>query len=106
MQSDVINTKIATYSRTLESGGTKNICHQAKYLEKSLEVVEDDKADFSLLLPLKEMLSWQTILVFIDEMLEADGGGDDGVGHGDGHHQHQEYRGLEDGVAEFRCEAF
>ena len=38
--------------------------------------------------------------------LEADGSGDDGVGHGDGHHQHQEDRGLEDGVAEFRCEAF
>ena len=79
---------------------------QAEYLEKSLKVVEDDEADLSLLLPLKEMLSGQTVLIFIDKMLEADGGGDNGVGHGDTHDQDKEYGGLEDGVTEFRREAF
>ena len=79
---------------------------QAKYLEESLKVVEDNEADLSLLLPLKEMFSWQTVLVFIDKMLEADGGGDNGVGHGDAHHEDEEYGGLEDGVAEFRGKTF
>ena len=79
---------------------------QAKYLEESLKVVEDDEADLSLLLPLKEMFSWQTVLVFINKMLEADGGSDNGVGHGDAHHEDEEYGGLEDGVAEFRRKAF
>ena len=79
---------------------------QAKYLEESLKVVEYNEADFSLLLPLKEMFSWQTVLVFIDKMLEADGGSDNGVGHGDAHHEDEEYGGLEDGVAEFRRKAF
>ena len=79
---------------------------QAEYLEESLKVVEDDKADLSLLLPLKEMLSWQTVLVFIDKVLEADGGGDDGVGHGDAHDKDEEDGRLEDRVAELWSKAF
>ena len=79
---------------------------QAEYLEESLKVVEDDKADLSLLLPLKEMLSWQTVLVFIDKVLETDGGGDDGVGHGDAHDKDEEDGRLEDCVAELWSKAF